>query len=183
MIRVNVITKNGQKVWSNKQTLEEAQAWIAEGSKQQWWGKPAYTEVIPAKKELQEVIIQPKIVEQQEVVVTPEVLDDEGNVITPAITEMQEVVVQEEIKEMQLVEIEPEKTIEHPAEFEVQIEDITAEIEAQKAIDQALKFLSDTDWMVIRQAETGVPVPQEILEQRAQARILISKKREQKKGF
>jgi hypothetical protein len=32
MVRVNVITKDGQKVWSDKQTLEEAQAWIAEGT-------------------------------------------------------------------------------------------------------------------------------------------------------
>jgi hypothetical protein len=158
MLRVNII-KNGQVTHLGQfATQAEADAWIAEGSKQQWWGKPAYTEVIPAKKELQEVIL------------SPEVLDEDGNVITPA------------IKEMQLVEIEPETTIEHPAEFEVQIEDITAEIEAQKAIDQALKFLSDTDWMIIRQAETGVPAPQEILEKRAQARILISEKREQLKA-
>jgi hypothetical protein len=159
MLRVNII-KNGQVTHLGQfKTQAEADAWIAEGSKQQWWGKPAYTEVIPAKKELQEVVI------------TPEVRDEDGNVITPAVTEMQEIVVQEET------------TIEHPAEFEVQIEDITAEIEAQKAIDQALKFLLDTDWMIIRQAETGAPVPQEILVKRAQARILISQKRDQKKGF
>jgi hypothetical protein len=170
MIRVKIIKNGIQTHGAQFNTQAEADAWIAEGTKQQWWGKPAYTEVIPAKKELQEVIL------------SPEVLDEDGNIITPAITEMQEVVIQEEIKEMQLVETEPEKKIEHPAEFEVQIEDITAEIEAQKAIDQALKFLLDTDWMVIRQAETGVPAPQEILEQRAQARILISEKREQLKA-
>jgi hypothetical protein len=158
MIRVKIIKNGVQTHGAQFTTQAEADAWIAEGSKQQWWGKPAYTEVIPAKKELQEVIL------------SPEVLDEDGNIITPA------------IKEMQLVEIEPEKTIEHPAEFEVQIEDITAEIEAQKAIDQALKFLSDTDWMIIRQAETGAPVPQEILVKRAQARILISEKREQLKA-
>jgi hypothetical protein len=158
MLRVKIIKNGVQTHGAQFTTQAEADAWIAEGTKQQWWGKPAYTEVIPAKKELQEVIL------------SPEVLDEDGNVITPA------------IKEMQLVEIEPETTINHPSEFEVQIEDITAEIEAQKAIDQALKFLLDTDWMVIRQAETGVPVPQEILEQRSQARILISEKREQLKA-
>jgi hypothetical protein len=139
MIRVKIIKNGVQTHGAQFNTQAEADAWIAEGSKQQWWGKPAYTEVIPAKKELQEVVIQPRIVEQQEVVVTPEVLDDEGNVITPAITEMQEVVVQEEIKEMQLVEIEPEKTIEHPAEFEVQIEDITEEVNFQKKVDKNLR--------------------------------------------
>jgi O6-methylguanine-DNA--protein-cysteine methyltransferase len=139
MLRVNII-KNGQVTHlAEFNTQAEADAWIAEGSKQQWWGKPAYTEVIPAKKELQEVVVQPRIVEQQEVVITPEVRDEDCNIITPAITEMQEVVIQEEIKEMQLVEIEPEKTIEHPAEFEVQIEDITEEINFQKKVDKNLR--------------------------------------------
>jgi hypothetical protein len=157
MIKVKIIKNGIQTHGAQFNTQAEAQAWIAEGTAQEWWGKPAYTEVIPAKKELQEVIL------------SPEVLDEDGNIITPAIKEMQEIVVQEET------------TIEHPAEFEVQIEDITAEIEAQKAIDRALKLLSDTDWMVIRQSETGIPVPQEVSNQRAQARILISEKREQKK--
>jgi len=35
------------------------------------------------------------------------------------------------------------------------------------------KFLQDTDWYVIRQAETGVPVPQDILDLRSRARAAI----------
>jgi hypothetical protein len=112
MLRVNII-KNGQVTHLGQFTTQaEADAWIAEGSAQQWWGKPAYTEVV-----------QPRITEQQEVIITPEIRDDDGNVITPAVTEMQEIVVS------------PETTIEHPAEFEVQIEDITAEIEAQRKLE------------------------------------------------
>jgi hypothetical protein len=154
MIKVSIIKNGIQTHGAQFNTQAEADAWIAEGTKQQWWGKPAYTEVIPAKKELQEVII------------TPEVRDEEGNVITPAVTEMREIAVS------------PETTIEHPAEFEVQIEDITAEIEAQKAVDQALKFLSDTDWLVLLQVETGEPVPTEILQQRATARALIKENKD-----
>jgi hypothetical protein len=115
MIKVSIIKNGIQTHGAQFNTQAEADAWIAEGTKQQWWGKPAYTEVIPAKKELQEVVI------------TPEVRDEEGNVITPAVTEMQEIVVQEEV------------IIEHPAEFEVQIEDITAEVEYQKQIDKNLR--------------------------------------------
>jgi hypothetical protein len=111
MLRVKIIKNGIQTHGAQFNTQTEADAWIAEGTKQQWWGKPAYTEIIPAKKELQEVVI------------TPEVRDEEGNVITPAVTEMQEIVVS------------PETTIEHPAEFEVQIEDITAEIEAQRKLE------------------------------------------------
>ena len=41
---------------------------------------------------------------------------------------------------------------------------------AQK-IANAKKYLSETDWYVTRNAETGVLIPQDILEKRAQARI------------
>ncbi len=34
-------------------------------------------------------------------------------------------------------------------------------------------YLSSTDWYVVRQAETGTPIPQEILDARAAARLAI----------
>jgi hypothetical protein len=154
MIRVKIIKNGIQTHEAQFNTKTEADAWIAEGSAQQWWGKPAYTEVIPAVKESKEVVI------------TPEVCDENGNVITPAVTKTQEVI------------ITPETTIKHPAEFEVVIEDITAEVEAWKAIDESIKFLSETDWMVIRQVETGISVPIDILNQRAAARAIINEKRQ-----
>jgi hypothetical protein len=112
MIRVKIIKNGIQTHGAQFTTQAEADAWIAEGSARQWWGKPAYTEVV-----------QPRVTEQREVVITPEVRDEDGNVITPAVTEMREIVVQEEV------------TIEHAAEFEVQIEDITAEVEAQRKLE------------------------------------------------
>ena len=36
---------------------------------------------------------------------------------------------------------------------------------------EARAFLASTDWMVVRLAETGTPIPAEIAEKRAQARI------------
>jgi hypothetical protein len=154
MIKVSIIKNGTQTHGAQFNTQAEADAWIAEGSAQQWWGKPAHTEVIPAVKEIKEVVIK------------PEVCDENGNVITPAVIETQEVI------------ITPETTIEHPAEFEVVIEDITAEVEARKAIDESLKFLAETDWMVIRQVETGISVPSDILSQRAAARAIIDEKRQ-----
>lgn len=35
----------------------------------------------------------------------------------------------------------------------------------------AKKYLSETDWYITRQAETGTPIPEEVLTKRAQARI------------
>lgn len=38
-------------------------------------------------------------------------------------------------------------------------------------ITNAKKYLSETDWYVTRQAETGTPIPEDVLLKRAQARI------------
>jgi hypothetical protein len=98
--------------WRTFDTAEIANAWLDEVSPSGAWGKPAYTEIIPAVTEMQEIIIQ------------EEILDDDGNVTQEAITEMQ------------LVEIEPEQVIEHAAEFTVEIVDISAEIAAEQKLQQ-----------------------------------------------
>jgi hypothetical protein len=76
--------------WRTFDTAEIANAWLDEVSPSGAWGKPAYTEIIPA------------------------VIDDEGN------------------------ELEPEQTIEHAAEFTVEIVDITEQIEDEKGIQKNL---------------------------------------------
>jgi len=38
---------------------------------------------------------------------------------------------------------------------------------------EARRYLADTDWMVIRAAETGKPVPEEVSAARAQARTQL----------
>ena len=134
MIKVSILKDSVQTHGATFQTQSEADAWIDEGTRQEWWGKAAYTETIPAVTEMQEVVVQEQIIEQQVVVITPAELDAEGNVITPEVTELQDVIVQPEIREMQEVVITPETTIEHPAEFTVVIEDISAQVAQQQAL-------------------------------------------------
>jgi len=58
---------------------------------------------------------------------------------------------------------------------------VTAEMKsakaAQEAVDainkEALSYLASTDWMLIRQQELGVAVPQEVTDARAEARTNI----------
>lgn len=60
-----------------------------------------------------------------------------------------------------------------PAEYTVEVTDITAQ-DAQEQINQeALIYLAATDWMVVRAMETSTPVPEEILNARASARSKI----------
>lgn len=44
---------------------------------------------------------------------------------------------------------------------------------ATQAKREALDYLEATDWMIVRQAETGTPVPAEVLQQRADARLIL----------
>jgi hypothetical protein len=44
---------------------------------------------------------------------------------------------------------------------------------ATQAKREARDYLEATDWMIVRQAETGTPVPVEVLQQRADARLLL----------
>lgn len=50
----------------------------------------------------------------------------------------------------------------------------------EEELNEQQKILSSTDWYVTRNYETGVAVPKDIFEARAQARIEIDKLREAK---
>jgi 2,4-dienoyl-CoA reductase-like NADH-dependent reductase (Old Yellow Enzyme family) len=56
-------------------------------------------------------------------------------------------------------------------------DDLAAEAAARdraRAVAEARAYLADTDWMVIRAAETGTPVPDDVTAARAAARATIS---------
>ena len=60
-----------------------------------------------------------------------------------------------------------------PAEYTVEIEDITTQV-AQEAINaEALAYLASTDWMIIREMDSGTPCPAEIKTERAIKRAAI----------
>lgn len=64
-----------------------------------------------------------------------------------------------------------ENTVAFPEEHEVEHTDITAALLAAKEKAEALKYLSDTDWYIIRKNETGVEIPAEVTTNRAAARL------------
>lgn len=50
--------------------------------------------------------------------------------------------------------------------------------QAETLIAQAKDVLQSTDWYVVRRAETGAPIPQDVIEARDAARAQISGERE-----
>ena len=92
---------------------------------------------------------------QQQVELSPAVLDEEGNELSPAVTEMQEVHI--------------------PGSYEVEILDITSQLEQQAINAEALAFLAATDYVVIRAAERGEELSPEFKAERQAARDRIVK--------
>jgi hypothetical protein len=73
---------------------------------------------------------QPKQIVQQQVELSPAILAEDGSVLQEAVMEMQEV--------------------ELAGEYEVIIEDLTAKLEQEKINAEALAFLAETDFKVLR---------------------------------
>lgn len=62
-----------------------------------------------------------------------------------------------------------------PADYTIVIEDIIDNSVQEKINADALKFLAETDYMIIREYETGIICPEEIKDQRQAARDRIIK--------
>lgn len=60
-------------------------------------------------------------------------------------------------------------------EYTTEIIDITQEYNQQKINEESLKYLTDTDWYIIREYDTGIICPIEIKQLRAEARLKIVK--------
>ena len=151
------------------QSMEEAQAWLAHHESMKSFGQP---------KQLvqQQIELEPAVIEKQMILVKEAQLDEEGVEIAPAEYEEQDVVIKEAVIEMQEVEL--------AGEYEVIIEDISAQLEQQVINEEAQKFLDESDWKVLRhrdQQELGLATSlsshefQELLRQRQMAREAIVK--------
>jgi len=69
-------------------------------------------------------------------------------------------------------EMEPTGVI-LPAEYEIVIEDITAQLEQERINAEALSYLASTDFYIIRELDNEVPCPVEIKIARQEARQRI----------
>jgi hypothetical protein len=139
-------------------TMEEAQAWLSHHEGMKSFGEPAQTIQ-------QQVELSPAVLETQQVLVKEAELDEEGNELSPAEYEEQEVVIQEAVTEMQEVYI--------PGSYEVEILDVTSQLEQEVINAEAQAFLDSTDWMVIRAAERGEELSPEFKAERQAARQRI----------
>lgn len=97
------------------------------------------------------------------------VLDEEGNIIEPAV----------EAKEAVYKEVSPavpavtEEWVKLRAEYQIEIVDISAQLEQEHINRESQEYLDSTDWMIIRELDAGIACPAEVRQARAEARARI----------
>lgn len=92
-----------------------------------------------------------QVIEQQ-VEIAPAVIDAEGNEIVAAQFEMQQISI--------------------PG-YEVVMEDLSAQMLQEKINAEALAYLASTDWLIIRELDSGEVCPAEVKAERAACRARI----------
>jgi hypothetical protein len=61
----------------------------------------------------------------------------------------------------------------YPEGYTVEYIDISAQIEQERVNAEALKYLSDTDWLIIREVDSAIECPLQVKQLRAEARARI----------
>ena len=160
MIKVSIKKQDQITNQAQFSSQEEADAWLASHEGMGSFGQKAQTIE-------QQVEISPAVLESQEV------LDENGESFDPPQFQDVEIVpAQHEMQEM------------HIPGYVVEIEDISAKLEQEKANAEAQAFLDSSDWKVLRhrdQQDIGLATSlsgeefQELLQQRQMAREAIIK--------
>jgi len=57
---------------------------------------------------------------------------------------------------------------------QAQLDEQKAQEEQEQINREARQYLADTDWYVIRQADTGEPIPDEVKQKRSEARNRVA---------
>ncbi len=64
-------------------------------------------------------------------------------------------------------------------EYQIQIEDIAQEVAQAQLNSEAFTYLAETDWLIIREMDTGVACPDEVKKLRQEARNKIVREEEE----
>jgi hypothetical protein len=156
-----VIIKNKEGQHTHGAEMLDPQAWIADGVAGNWWGKPERwvlhkDDRMPMAEGYDEAdVLEERIVEDYSAI--DAVMDDAGAIVQEAIP------------------AKTHKEVKLKAEYTIEIEDITAQVEQEKTNAEALAYLASTDWLVIREMDAGIPCPAEVKAERAAARARIVK--------
>lgn len=178
MKKVVIKNKEGMANWG-REMLDPTQ-WIADCIASNAWGKPerwvlhkdepmaeAYDEADVLEERIVEDMpaVDPVLISEA-IPGSPAVMDEAGNIVQAEIPETPAVY-------SEAIPARTHKEVKLRAEYSVEIEDISAKVQQDKDNAEALAYLAETDWMVIREVDAGVPCPVDVKAKRAEARAKI----------
>jgi hypothetical protein len=131
MKKITITRTNGATAGAE---MLDPQAWIADGVAGNWWGKPERW-VRHKDEPMAEGYDEADVLEERTIEDYPAidaVMDDAGAIVQEAIP------------------AKTHKEVKLKAEYTIEIEDITAQVEQEKTNAEALAYLASTDWKVLR---------------------------------
>lgn len=175
-----VIIKNKQGIIGWGAEMLDPTEWVASNIANDVWGKPerwvlhkdepmalAYDEADVLEERIVEDMPAVEAVLISEAIPgSPAVMDEAGNIVQAEIPETPAVY-------SEAIPARTHKEVKLRAEYSVEIEDISAKVQQDKDNAEALAYLAETDWMVIREVDAGIPCPVDVKAKRAEARAKI----------
>jgi len=146
-----IVIKRKNEVVAGAEKLDPTD-WIADCIASNVWGLPERW-ILASQPHDPSDVIESEVRE-----ITPAVeatVDEQGNELSPATDAI------------------TEEWVKLRAEYTVEIEDISAQLEQERINKEALDYLASTDWLIIREIDAGVACPAEIKQARAEARARI----------
>ena len=151
---------------TNRAVMEDPTEWIAKSVSSNEWGLPErwvphkddggfYNDADVLDERMAEIV--PAVPFQPEI---PAVYEG-GNLISEAIPAVPE------------VPALMQKQAKLRAEYTIEITDISQQIEQERINNEALAYLASTDWLIIREMDSGVACPAEVKALRQAAREAI----------
>ena len=87
----------------------------------------------------------------------------------------EEIIAQTHGTDDQLAEWLAGDSFKYPEGYQVEYIDISAQVAQDQINYEALKYLADTDWLIIREVDAEIPCPSEVKQLRVDARARIVK--------
>ena len=160
MIQVSIIKESQVTNQASFPTMEEAQAWL---SSHEGMGTFGHKDIFSS----QEVLISEEVRGPVQVLVSEATFDEYGDEVNPAVYEIDpDGVISPAVYETQIVLVSP-------AQYTVEIVDITAQLAAEAESVVALAYLAATDYIVIRAMERGEALTVEFKAARDAARLKV----------
>jgi hypothetical protein len=178
MKKISIKNKQGVIGWGAE--MLDPTEWVASNIANDVWGKPerwvlhkdepmaqAYDEADVLEERIVEDMpaVDPVLISEA-IPGSPAVMDEAGNIVQAEIPETPAVY-------SEAIPARTHKEVKLRAEYSVEIEDISAKVQQDKDNAEALAYLAETDWMVIREVDAGIPCPVDVKAKRAEARAKI----------